>query len=40
MLEITTAFVVARDDGHEDARNMLSCNYTSNKLEGLLHLVG
>jgi len=28
------------DDGREDARNMLSCTYTSsNKLEKLLHLV-
>ena len=33
--------VVAPDDGHEDARNMLSCiQTTSNKLERLLHLVG
>jgi len=33
--------VVAPDDGHEDAQNMLSCTYTSsNKLEKLLHLVG
>jgi hypothetical protein len=23
--EAATAFVVAHDDGHEDARNMLSC---------------
>jgi len=31
----------APDDGREDARNMLSCTYTSsNKLEELLHLVG
>jgi hypothetical protein len=31
----------APDDGHEDARNMLSCTLTSgNKLEKLLHLVG
>jgi hypothetical protein len=31
----------APDDGREDARNMLSCTYTSsNKLEKLLHLVG
>jgi hypothetical protein len=38
--EATTA-VVAPDDGHEDARNMLSCiQMTSNKLEKLLHLVG
>jgi len=33
--------VVAPDDGHEDARNMLSCiRMTNNKLEKLLHLVG
>jgi hypothetical protein len=33
--------VVAPDDGHGNARNMLSCMYTiSNKLEKLLHLVG
>ena len=39
--EATTADVVAPDDGHEDARNMLSCILTtSNKLEKLLHLVG
>jgi len=39
--EAATAVVVAPDDGHEDARNMLSCIYTtSNKLEKLLHLVG
>ena len=38
--EATTAVVVAPDDGHEDARNMLSCIYTtSNKPEKLLHLV-
>jgi len=36
--EAATA-VVAPDDGHEDARNMLSC-MTSNKLETLLSLVG
>jgi hypothetical protein len=36
-----TAFVVAPDDGHEDARNMLSCiSTTSNKLVKLLLLVG
>jgi len=36
-----TAIVVAPHDGHEDARNMLSCiSMTSNKLEKLLHLVG
>jgi len=35
--EAATA-VVAPDDGHKDARNMLSCIYTtSNKLEKLLH---
>jgi hypothetical protein len=39
--EAATAVVVAPDDGHEDARNMLSYIYmTSNKLEKLLHLVG
>jgi len=39
--EAATAVVVAPDDGHEDARNMLSCIYmTSNKREKLLHLVG
>ena len=39
--EAATAVVIAPDDGHEDARNMLSCIYmTSNKLEKLLHLVG
>ena len=39
--EAATAVVVAPDDGHEDARNMLSCmKMTSNKLEKLLHLVG
>ena len=39
--EAATAVVVAPDDGHEDARNMLSCiSTTSNKLEKLLHLVG
>jgi len=38
--EAATAIVVAPDDGHEDARNMLSCiQTTSNKLEKLLHLV-
>ena len=38
--EAATA-VVAPEDGHEDARNMLSCIWTtSNKLEKLLHLVG
>jgi len=36
-----TAVVVAPDDGHEDARIMLSCiSKTSNKLIKLLHLVG
>jgi len=39
--EAATAVIVAPDDGHDDARNMLSCIYTaSNKLEKLLHLVG
>ena len=39
--EAATAVVVAPDNGHEDARNMLSCmKMTSNKLEKLLHLVG
>jgi hypothetical protein len=39
--EAATAVVVAPDDGHEDARNMLSCILMrSNKLEKLLHLVG
>jgi hypothetical protein len=39
--EAATAVVVAPDNGHEDAQNMLSCIYmTSNKLENLLHLVG
>jgi len=39
--EAATAVVVAPDDGHEDARNMLCCIYmTTNKLEKLLHLVG
>jgi hypothetical protein len=39
--EAATAVVVAPDDGHEDAQNMLNCIYmTSNKLENLLHLVG
>ena len=39
--EAATAVVVASVDGHEDARNMLSCiSTTSNKLEKLLHLVG
>jgi hypothetical protein len=39
--EAATAIVVAPDDGHKDARNMLSCiSTTSNKLEKLLHLVG
>jgi len=39
--EAATAVVVAPDDGHEDARNMLSCiQMTSNKLENSLHLVG
>jgi hypothetical protein len=39
--EGTTVVVVAPDDGHEDARHLLSCIYmTSNKLEKLLHLVG
>jgi hypothetical protein len=38
--EVATAVVVAPDNGHEDARNMLSCiEMTSNKLENLLHLV-
>jgi hypothetical protein len=38
--EAATA-VVAPDDGHEDAQNMLRCiQMTSNKLENLLHLVG
>jgi hypothetical protein len=38
--EAATAVVVAPDDGHEDACNMLSCiKMTSNKLENLLHLV-
>ena len=36
--EAATAVVVAPDDGHEDVRNMLSCVYTSNELEKLLHL--
>jgi len=41
LAEAATAVVVAPDDGHEDARNMLSCIYmTSNKREKLLHLVG
>jgi hypothetical protein len=36
-----TAVVVAPDDGHEDAGNMLSCiQTTSNELEKLLHLLG
>jgi hypothetical protein len=36
-----TAVVVAPDDRHENARNMLSCIYmTSNKLEKFLHRVG
>ena len=39
-LEAASVVVVAPDDGHEDARNMLSCISTSNKLEKLLHLVG
>jgi hypothetical protein len=30
---------LAPDDGHEDARNILSC-IKSNRLEKLLHLVG
>jgi hypothetical protein len=39
--EASTAVVVVLDNGHEDARNMLSCILTaSNKLEKLLHLVG
>ena len=39
--EALTVVVVAPDDGHEDARNMLSCIWTtSNKLEKLLRLVG
>ena len=39
--EAATAVVVAPDDGHEDAQNMLSSiQTTSNKLEKLLHLVG
>jgi hypothetical protein len=39
--EAATAVVVAPDDGHEDAQNMLGCILTtSNKLERLLHLVG
>jgi hypothetical protein len=39
--EAATAVVVAPDDGHEDARNMLSCiQTTSNKPVKLLHLVG
>jgi hypothetical protein len=39
--EAVTAVVVAPDDGHEDAPNMLSCiEMTSNKLEKLLLLVG
>ena len=39
--EAATAVVVAPDDGHEVALNMLSCiKTTSNKLEKLLHLVG
>jgi len=39
--EAATAVFVAPDDGHEDARNMLSSiQTTSNKLEKLLHLVG
>ena len=38
--EAATAVIVAPDDGHEDARNMLSCIYmTSEELENLLHLV-
>jgi hypothetical protein len=41
VLLVATAVVVAPDDGHEDARNKLSCiQTTSNKLEKLLHLVG
>jgi hypothetical protein len=39
--ETATAVVVAPDDGHEDAQNVLICiQTTSNKLEKLLHLVG
>jgi hypothetical protein len=39
--EAATAVVVGPDDGHENARNMLSSNQTtSNKLEKLLHLAG
>ena len=39
--EAATAVIVAPDDGHEDARNMLSyIETTSKKLEKLLHLVG
>jgi hypothetical protein len=39
--EAAAAVVVAPDDGHEDARNMLSCiEMASNKLKKLLHLVG
>jgi hypothetical protein len=39
--EAATADVVTPDDGHEDARNMLSCiKMTSNNLEKLLRLVG
>jgi len=39
--EAATAVVVAPDDGHEDARNMLSCiEMTSNRIENLLHLAG
>ena len=39
-VEAATAVIIAPDDGHEDARNMLSRIYTtSNKLVKLLHLV-
>ena len=39
--EDATAVVLAPDDGHEDARTVLSCILTtSNELEKLLHLFG
>jgi hypothetical protein len=39
--EAATAVIVAPGDGHEDARDTLSSiKMTSNKLGGLLHLVG
>jgi hypothetical protein len=38
--EAAAAVVVAPDDGHENARNTLSCiETTNNKLEKLIHLV-